>query len=150
MDRGFFKVFWTSKSPNLCQGAPCVCTCVCVYCCCYWMLSILPAVYNTALVFASWLQSLNVAQKEEIRTFLYLSLVCTELWTWFPEIDQSFQSVLWAPYVSIFPFLVRLLFAPTVVATSGSYSVRQLPLIGFGKCSENRTVCTEGPLSQVK
>lgn len=49
----------------------------------------------------------------------------------------------------ILQFLFSLSLTPTDTATSGSYSVKQLHLIIFGKCSGARAVHTEQSLRQV-
>lgn len=54
------------------------------------------------------------------------------------------------PKVFILRFLVSFLLAPTLLASLGSRDVRQLPLVVFDKCPEEKAVCSEGALNQVR
>lgn len=132
----FRKGFRTNMSANLCQGA------VCVLWNAFHTSSNLSYCLGLCFLIAKYLK---VAQRGReynlLRSFLAMCRarhMCVT--SRFPGYVRVFKACCGhlIPQFFLLSDLVSFLFAPTGLATSGSCRVKQLPLVGFDKCSWNR------------
>lgn len=116
------------------------------------------AVYSSALAFTSCLHRAWRSGTEENKVSpgyahspLYASgFPNSQEYIWAFQSPLCTSLSLYCPFLFfVFVFSVSPLLIPSGIATSGKCSVKQLPLVVFEKCSDDRAVCIKEAMSQV-